>query len=34
MLTLTVILIPLLIAGLGASRDRHVLERRHAGSPV
>jgi CP family cyanate transporter-like MFS transporter len=29
MLTLTVILIPLLIAGLGASRDRHILEKRH-----
>jgi CP family cyanate transporter-like MFS transporter len=26
MLTLTVILVPLLIAGLGASRDRHILE--------
>jgi MFS transporter, CP family, cyanate transporter len=34
MLTLTVILIPLLIAGLVASRDRHVLEKHHAGSPV
>jgi MFS transporter, CP family, cyanate transporter len=29
MLTLTVILIPLLIAGLGASRDRHILDKRH-----
>lgn len=28
MLTLTVILIPLLIAGLGASRDRHILDKR------
>jgi CP family cyanate transporter-like MFS transporter len=26
MLALTVILVPLLIAGLGASRDRHILE--------
>jgi MFS transporter, CP family, cyanate transporter len=29
MLTLTVILIPLLIAGFGASRDRHILDKRH-----
>ena len=29
MLTLTVILIPLLVAGLGASRDRHILDKRH-----
>jgi CP family cyanate transporter-like MFS transporter len=28
MITLTVILIPLLIAGLGASRNRHILDRR------
>jgi MFS transporter, CP family, cyanate transporter len=31
MLALTVILVPLLIAGLGASRDRHILAGRHAG---
>jgi CP family cyanate transporter-like MFS transporter len=34
MLALTVTLIPLLIAGLGASRDRHILEKQHADTPA
>jgi MFS transporter, CP family, cyanate transporter len=32
MLALTGILLPILITGLGASRDRHILERRRAGA--